>query len=172
MNNLIVVNISSTYNTIIHQPILNRIHATRSTYHMMMKFATNTSVGELRSNSRESRQCYLTTVSLPKKVRPEGPPMDLRNFVKSLSHPELIETLIETPLDKARLNRVIKMGTMLPNKKRVQLINFLKKNDKVFVWSPRNMLGINPNVAQHWLNISPITRLVEQMPYKFALKHQ
>lgn len=54
----------------------------------------------------------------------------------------------------------------------MQLINFLKKNTKAFTWLPKDMSGINLDVAQHYLNIFPKARLVKQKPHKFALDHQ
>lgn len=42
----------------------------------------------------------------------------------------------------------------------------------MFVWSTRDMLGIDSNVAQHHLNISSKVRLMKQKPHKFALECQ
>lgn len=106
---------------------------------MMMKFPTSTNISELRSNLYESRQCYLMAVSLHKKVRFEASPTDPRDFTKPFLHLELTEPLIKTPLDKACPDWVIKIGLMLFNEKRVQLISFLKKNVEVFTWSPRDV---------------------------------
>ena len=58
--------------------------------------------------------------------------MNLRDFAKPLSHVELMESLIKTPLDEACPDWVIKISSMLLDEKRVQLISFLKKNIEVF----------------------------------------
>ncbi|RRT72770.1 hypothetical protein B296_00011349 [Ensete ventricosum] len=57
----------SAYNAIIGRPTLNRLKAAVSTYHQLLKFPTRAGVGEVRSDPRESRQCYLTTTILSKK---------------------------------------------------------------------------------------------------------
>ncbi|RZS23336.1 hypothetical protein BHM03_00056241, partial [Ensete ventricosum] len=66
-----VVKLSSAYNTIIGCPTLNRLRAVVSTYHRILKFSTRAGVGEVRSDPRESRQCYLTATTLYKRSRTE-----------------------------------------------------------------------------------------------------
>ncbi|RWW70125.1 hypothetical protein BHE74_00022201, partial [Ensete ventricosum] len=66
-----VVKLPSAYNAIIGHPTLNRLRAVVSTYHRILKFPTRTGVGEVRSDPRESRQCYLTATTLFKKSRTE-----------------------------------------------------------------------------------------------------
>ncbi|RZR95584.1 hypothetical protein BHM03_00024465 [Ensete ventricosum] len=67
----IVVKLSSAYNAVIGRPTLNRLKAVVSTYHRILKFPTRVGVGEVRSDPRESRQCYLTATTLFKKPRTE-----------------------------------------------------------------------------------------------------
>ncbi|RWV84609.1 hypothetical protein GW17_00053664, partial [Ensete ventricosum] len=66
-----VVKLSSAYNAIIGRPTLNRLRAIVSTYHRVLKFPTRAGVGEVRSDPRESRQCYLTATTLCKRPRTE-----------------------------------------------------------------------------------------------------
>ncbi|RWW43394.1 hypothetical protein BHE74_00050959, partial [Ensete ventricosum] len=66
-----VVKLPSAYNTIIGRPTLNRLRAVVSTYHRVLKFPTRAGVGEVRSDPRESRQCYLTATTLCKRPRTE-----------------------------------------------------------------------------------------------------
>ncbi|RRT31201.1 hypothetical protein B296_00056810 [Ensete ventricosum] len=55
-----VVKLPSAYNAIIGHPTLNRLRTVVSTYHRILKFPTRTGVDEVRSDPRESMQCYLT----------------------------------------------------------------------------------------------------------------
>ncbi|RRT85023.1 hypothetical protein B296_00005206 [Ensete ventricosum] len=66
-----VVKLPSAYNAIIGHPTLNRLRAIVSMYHRILKFPTRDGVGEVRSDPRESRQCYLTAITLFKKPRTE-----------------------------------------------------------------------------------------------------
>lgn len=172
MTKFMVVNIPLTYNAIIGRHTLNRISVVVSTYHMIMKFPTNTNSGKLRSNPRESHWCHLTMISLPKKVRPEVPPTYPRDSAKSYLHPKTMESLIKTPLDKAHPDLVVKDEARLPNEKRGQLISFLRENIEVFAWSPRDMSRIDASVAQRRLNISLEAWPIKQKPHKFAPDYQ
>ncbi|RZS19174.1 hypothetical protein BHM03_00051530 [Ensete ventricosum] len=66
-----VAKLPSAYNAIIGRPTLNRLRAVVSTYHRILKFPTRAGVAEVRSDPRESRQCYLTATTLFKKPRTE-----------------------------------------------------------------------------------------------------
>ena len=78
------------------------------------------------------------------------------------------EPLIEVPLKRSRPDQTVKVRATLPETDQLHLIDFLRKNADIFVWSPKEMLGINPKVAQHWLNIDPKARPVRQRLRRFA----
>ncbi|XP_009396934.1 uncharacterized protein LOC103981901 [Musa acuminata AAA Group] len=69
-----IVDLRSTYNIILGRPTLNKLKAVVSTYHRTIKFPTLARVGESRSDTRESRQCYLTAVTLLERSRPHQAP--------------------------------------------------------------------------------------------------
>jgi hypothetical protein len=48
------------------------------------------------------------------------------------------------------------------------LIQFLKNNKDVFAWSHENMLGINPSIISHKLNVNPSLRPIKQKRRVFA----
>ncbi|KAJ8470141.1 hypothetical protein OPV22_024484 [Ensete ventricosum] len=167
-----VVKLPSAYNAIIGRPTLNRLRAVVSTYHRVLKFPTRAGVGEVRSDPRESKQCYLTTTTLCKRPRtepfgvmPPGPEESTRDTRSA-------ERVLELSLDPSRPDRLVKVGSELPENQQVQLIDFLRKNDDVFAWTPNDMPGVDPEIAQHYLNISPDARPVKQRPRKFALDRQ
>ncbi|RWW42488.1 hypothetical protein BHE74_00051973 [Ensete ventricosum] len=71
-----VVGLPLAYNAIIGQPTLNKLRTVVSTYHRVMKFPTKTGVVEAKSNPQESRQCYMTTTLLSKKIKTPTPNID------------------------------------------------------------------------------------------------
>ncbi|XP_065003886.1 uncharacterized protein LOC135636193 [Musa acuminata AAA Group] len=73
MTTFMVVNLPSAYNVILGRPTLNKLKVVVSTYHRAIKFPTLAGVGESRSDPGESRRCYLTAVSLPKRACPHIP---------------------------------------------------------------------------------------------------
>ena len=60
----LVVDCSSTYNTIHGRPTLNSWKAVTSTYHLMIKFPTEYGVGELRGNQVAARECYIAMLEM------------------------------------------------------------------------------------------------------------
>ncbi|KAJ8476216.1 hypothetical protein OPV22_019943 [Ensete ventricosum] len=150
-----VVKLPSAYNAIIGRPTLNRLRAVVLTYHRILKFPTRVGVGEVRSDPRESRQCYLTTTTLfkrprtePLSVMPPGPEESTRDTHSA-------ERVLELSLDPNRPDKLLKVGSELAENQQVQLIDFLRKNDDVFAWFPNEMPGVDLEIAQHYLNISP-----------------
>ncbi|RWW67831.1 hypothetical protein BHE74_00024676 [Ensete ventricosum] len=69
MVSFMVVKLPSAYNAIIGRPTLNQLKAVVSTYHRLLKFPTRAEVGKVRSDQRDSRQCYLATTTLSKKPK-------------------------------------------------------------------------------------------------------
>ncbi|RWW43356.1 hypothetical protein BHE74_00051002 [Ensete ventricosum] len=71
-----VVKLPSAYNAIIGRLTLNRLKAIVSTYHRLLKFSTRAGVGEVRSDPRESRQCYLMATTLSKRPKVQSAATD------------------------------------------------------------------------------------------------
>ena len=60
----LVVDCSSAYNAILGRPILNSWKAVTSTYHLMIKFPTDYSMGELRGNQVAAHECYVAMMEM------------------------------------------------------------------------------------------------------------
>ncbi|RZR73893.1 hypothetical protein BHM03_00029245, partial [Ensete ventricosum] len=90
-----VVKFPSAYNAIIGRPTLNWLKAVISTYHRLLKFPTRTVVDEVRSDLRESRQCYLTTTTLSKKLKVQPAAAVSQNPEDSARDPYLTEQILE-----------------------------------------------------------------------------
>ena len=68
---------------------------------------------------------------------------------------EPVEELEEITLDKSRLERTTRMGTLASPPIRRALVAFLKMNQDVFAWSHKDMPEIDPSVIVHRLNVNP-----------------
>ena len=64
-----------------------------------------------------------------------------------------VEDLDEVLLDEEDPTRVIKVGKELKVEIKARLVEFLKKNQDIFAWSHKDMVGISPSVISHLLNI-------------------
>ncbi|KAJ8458599.1 hypothetical protein OPV22_031525 [Ensete ventricosum] len=172
MVSFMVVKLLSAYNAIIGRPTLNRLRAIVSTYHRIMMFPTRAGVGEVRSDPRESRQCYLTATTLLKKPRTQLVGTVPQDPEDSARDPYSTEKVLELLLDPSHPDKLVKVGSGLTESQQVQLIEFLRKNEDVFAWSPNDMPGVDPEITQHHLNISPDARPVKQRLCKFAPDQQ
>ena len=81
---------------------------------------------------------------------------------------EPIEALEDISLDESNLERCTRVGVDLEEKTKQDLICFLKKSIDVFAWSHEDMLGIDPNVITHRLNVYPSSKPVWQKKRLFA----
>nr|XP_009407021.1 PREDICTED: uncharacterized protein LOC103989797 [Musa acuminata subsp. malaccensis] len=159
MSTFLVVDLPTAYNAILGRPTLNKIRAVVSTYHQTVKFSTHAEAGEVWGSPRETKQCYLTTVSLHKRARTEQPPGDPREMKKPTPHPEPTAPTCDVPLMKDRLDRTIRIGSELPEQEREQLVGFLQENADVFAWSPSDMTGVDlKTVGKSW-DCYPLPRI-------------
>ena len=78
------------------------------------------------------------------------------------------------PLEKVTLDGLAKftyISSLLFDEEREQLQFVLLNNIDVFSWSHLDIVGINPTVASHKLNIIPAVRPVRQKMRHFHPKH-
>nr|XP_009409822.1 PREDICTED: uncharacterized protein LOC103991997 [Musa acuminata subsp. malaccensis] len=172
MTTFLVVDLPTAYNAILGRPTLNKVRAVVSTYYQTIKFLTHAGVEEVTGSPRESRRCYLTAVSLHKKAKIEPPLEDPRETKKPAPHPELRGSAVDIPLHKAWPDQTVKVGSELAEREREQLVGLLWENADIFTWSPSDMTGVDPGVAQHHLNIPPDARPVKQKPKRQAPDRQ
>ncbi|RWW67605.1 hypothetical protein BHE74_00024938 [Ensete ventricosum] len=107
MASFMVIELSSAYNVIIERSTLNKLRAVVSTYRRSMKFSTITGPGEIRSDPRESRRCYLVATTIPKKSKWETPVPDPRGPCKPDSRPKPTESILEIPLEEDCLKKMV-----------------------------------------------------------------
>ncbi|XP_065033898.1 uncharacterized protein LOC135666260 [Musa acuminata AAA Group] len=172
MTTFLVVDHPTAYNAILGRPTLNKVRAVVSTYYQTVKFLTREGVGEVTGSPRESRRCYLTSVSLGKRTRAEAPLEDPQEAKKLAPHPEPRGSTVDVPLQEARPNQTVRVGSELPEREREQLVGLLRENVDIFAWSPSDMGGVDPEVAEHHLNIPPDARPVKQKPRRHAPDQQ
>ena len=81
---------------------------------------------------------------------------------------EPIEELEDIFLDKNNPERCTKVGADLEENTKKDLVHFLKKSIDVFVWSHKDMSGIDPSVITYRLNVNPSSKPVWQKKRVFA----
>ena len=83
---------------------------------------------------------------------------------------EPTEALVDISLDESNPERCTRVGADLEGKIKEDLVQFLKKNIDVFAWSHEDMLGINPSIITHFLNVCLSFKPVRQKKMVFALE--
>ena len=81
---------------------------------------------------------------------------------------EPVEELEEVVLDESRPGRTTRMGTLASPMIRQDLAGFLRMNQDVFAWSHEDMLGIDPSVIVHRLNVNSASSPIRQKKQVFA----
>ena len=81
-----------------------------------------------------------------------------------------VERLEEILLDDSRNERKTRFGTLANSAIHQALATFLRENRDVFAWSHEDMLGIDPSVMVHKLNVSPYFTPICQKKWVFAPK--
>ncbi|XP_022874247.1 uncharacterized protein LOC111393077 [Olea europaea var. sylvestris] len=91
-----VVHVSMAYNAIIGRPLLNKIRAIVSTFHLVMKFPISDDIGIVRRDQKAAKQCYVTCVRgmSTDVMQVSTPKFELENQQKFVPE-ELIEAEVE-----------------------------------------------------------------------------
>ena len=154
---------SSSYNAIIGRPTLNSWKVVTSTYHLLVKFPTEYGIGQLQGDQLAARECYLAMLAIDKHVK-------TMSIEERMVVAEPIEVLEDIPLDENNPERYTRVGASMERKTKQNLVQLLKKGIDVFAWSHEDMLGINPSVITHHLNIYPSSKPMRQKKIVFALE--
>ena len=162
--NFLVVDYSSSYNTIIGMPTLNSWKAITSTYHLLVKFPTKHGVRQVQGDQLTAKECYLAMLVMDEQVQT----MNIKEKRRIVAEPT--EVLENIPLDESNLERYTRVGADLEENSKKDLVQFLKKNVHVFAWSHKDMSGIDPGVITHRLNVSPSFKPIRQKKMVFALE--
>ena len=151
--NFFVVDCSSSYNAIIGRPTLNSWKVVTSIYHLSVKFPTEYGIGQAQGDQLAARECYLAMMALDEQVQTMS--IKERRFVTKPT-----EVLEDIPLKEGNPEKFIRIGTSMKKKIKQDLVQFLRENIDVFAWSHEDMLGIDPSVITHHLNVYPSSKPV------------
>ena len=144
----LMVDYLSAYNGILGRPTLNSCKAATSTYHLMIKFPIEYGIGELRGDQMAARECYIAMLEMENHQQ-------TMCIEERRTMVEPVEELEVVTLDESRPERITTMGTLASQPIRQALVSFLKMNQDVFAWSHDDMLGIDPSVIVHRMNMNP-----------------
>ncbi|KAJ9544839.1 hypothetical protein OSB04_024546 [Centaurea solstitialis] len=102
--------------------------------------------------------------------RNESSPLDVPSEDQSRDGKKLNDDLRleEVVLDPEHPDQKVFIGASLPLDIKNTIISFLQEHSDCFAWSHEDMVGIDPNVISHKLNVDPTFKPIKQKRRKFA----
>jgi len=177
LTDFLIIDCPSAYNVVLRRPAMNELDVVTSTRTLTVKFPTSNDIGCVGGEQHLARRCYEDAVKIGvrgKKVnvvsRDEPRAMTKKGVSHDLDPREVdadratgpIEELEDVQVSEVDLERCLKLGRGLAPELRTQLADFLKANLDVFAWNHEEMLGIDPKVMSHRLNIDPHFKPIHQ----------
>ncbi|XP_023926907.1 uncharacterized protein LOC112038331 [Quercus suber] len=159
----LIVDCPSTYNIILGRPVLNRLRAMTSTYHLKVKFPTVHGVGEIGGDQVLARECYQATLALGE------------NHTWVINEPKPIPEPLETPQEVKIVlgdsTKVLKIGTALLTSEKEKNDLLLMSKLRCFCLKHEDMPEIDRKIIQHRLNVNLEYKPVQQKRRIFAPEH-
>ncbi|KAL0444521.1 UNVERIFIED_CONTAM: Retrovirus-related Pol polyprotein from transposon opus [Sesamum latifolium] len=151
MAHFLVVDMPSTYNLILGRHALNTFQAVVSTYHMKLKFPVGDSVGKVKCDQHTSQKCYVEAIkSSSNKMEVDLPNKESN---KNFSRQEDQRGAVPTGVQLAE-----------------ELLS-IQLNADVFAWIASDLIGINPSITVHSLNVDPTFPPIKQKKRHFKAEN-
>ncbi|XP_075633554.1 uncharacterized protein LOC142606026 [Castanea sativa] len=127
----LVVDCPSSYNVIIGRPTLNRLKAATSTYCLKVKFPTENGVREVKGGQVLAKECYQAVLAAKQ----------IHTWMIEEKEEDKVETLKTMDLIEGDAAKMTRVGTTLGPEMRTRLLQLLKENLHIFMWSHEDMPG-------------------------------
>ncbi|XP_057744743.1 uncharacterized protein LOC130962561 [Arachis stenosperma] len=164
MANFVVLRDSTAYNIILARKTINEFSTVICTKFLIMKFITDKgTVGSIRGDLETAVACDSTSLSLKKESKKAAGIFlaDLDVRVEDKLRPEP-----EGDMEKFQIGKLVVQFTFinrnLPHELKGPLIEIVRANSDLFVWTPSDMPGLDPEVMSHWLAIKPEAKPIAQ----------
>ncbi|XP_028116477.1 uncharacterized protein LOC114314222 [Camellia sinensis] len=169
----LVVKLPSLYNLIMGRTWLHTMQAVPSTYHQLLRFPIEYDIKQICGSQKSTQACYLLAAKRPRELEVhliEVLDRESLDDIGRIPSEKATEALHQVEIDR-NLNQLFMIGASLDNVERQELVAFLLKNIDMFAWSPYEMPGVDPLVAQHRLNVDPKCKPIIQRSRRTAAEH-
>ena len=171
----LVMDVSSPYTTIMGRRWLHRLKAVPFSLHQKLRFPTDFGIMEIKGNQVASKQCIMAAIKQnPLGAKQKGKivaecskGLQQLEGAKDACTKKYNETYeqgeeLETVIFLFNPEKYFKIGQGLTPDDRAELVNFLTSNIDVFSWDPYEVPGVDPDYIQHWLNVDPHSKPIQQ----------
>ncbi|XP_057956803.1 uncharacterized protein LOC131150216 [Malania oleifera] len=169
LTKFLVVDRPLVYNIMFGRPLLNAVQAVTSTYDLKMKFPTPHGTGVVKGDQAAARNCYVMTLKGKMEARKT---LNVEDLEVRGEYPKI--SIVDEDITRVPLNghqeRCVQIRSRLPNTLRAELSELLNEFVDVFAWSAKDMLGIDPAIIEHRLQVDPNHRPVKQKKRSFAME--
>ncbi|OMO89413.1 Integrase, catalytic core [Corchorus capsularis] len=170
MHTFVVVDLPSSYNCLIGRPLMKKTKMVDAVYCLTVKFPTPSGIGYMRSDLSMARRCHVTSLRLPTRERTKNQLREAMSGGQPTRHArssgvtdmEVCTLALLTPEQSSGLPSI---SSMLGPDEQLDLTEFLQDNADVFAWTAAEMLGIDPRVASHRLNVDPTFKPISSGRY-------
>ena len=149
-----------SYNVIIGRPTFNSWKVATSTYCLKVKFLIENGVGEVKGDQVLAKECYQAVLATEEN----------HTWMIKEKEEDKVEALETMELVEGETVKTTRIGMTLSLEMRMRLVQFLKENLDIFVWSHEDMLSISSKVIQHKLSVDLKMKPVQQKRQVFAPK--
>ncbi|XP_050238331.1 uncharacterized protein LOC126687817 [Mercurialis annua] len=146
-----VVDLPLAYNNILGRPFLYQSGAVTSIRLLTLKMPTSSGIVVVRGDQEMAKECCLVTTKEDESLTIEAFPGDAVEEEESQGA-EPVGVMKELHLTETKM---VKVGTDVPEKVAQEITEILKKNVESFTTEPTEIVGIDPKVASHKLNVIP-----------------
>ncbi|KAF5932984.1 hypothetical protein HYC85_029155 [Camellia sinensis] len=162
----LVVKLPSPYNFIMGLTWLHTMQAVRSTYHQLLRFPTEYGIEQIRGSQKSVQACYLLATKRPRELEVHSIEVldgESLEDIGRIPSETTTEALHRVEIDGSP-DKFFMIGASLDTVERQEFVAFLLGNIDVFAWSPYEMSGVDPLVAQHRLNVDPKCKPTSRIP--------
>ena len=156
-----IVDLPLAYNGIIGRPILYEIDAAISIRRLSMKIPLDNRVITIIGDQTMSQQCYHMATKPPA----EAFPLTSLKLDKQGASPEPVEQVQTLHISG---DKIVRIGSKLEPEAREDVSKVLTWHSDSFASKATEIVGVDPQVASHSLNILPGAKLVIQKKRKFT----
>ncbi|XP_013639626.1 PREDICTED: uncharacterized protein LOC106344874 [Brassica oleracea var. oleracea] len=163
-----IIDKPAVYNIILGTPWLHDMEAVLSSYHQCLKFPTSLGTHVLKGSQGIARACSIMGPEEMRVRRACNAVISEIPTEQTRTGEPPREAIEQFPIDDNNPERRVGIGSELSPDIRAELIDFLKENFSTFAWKTTDMIGIDPSIICHELNVNPTYNPVKQKRRKLG----